>query len=71
MVKIIRADIMHIFVYPYIFASLKSIGKAEHGPEARVQQWFQYSWQNPAALLEQMAQYKQNSCQCLQIDRSD
>lgn len=50
---------MRIFVCPDISASLKSKGKAEHEPEARVQQWLQYSWQNPAALLEQMAQYKQ------------
>lgn len=50
---------MHIFICADISAALKSIGKAEHEPEARVHQWLQYSWQNPAALLEQMAQYKQ------------
>lgn len=59
MVKIIKADIMRICVCPDVSALLKSIGKAEHEPEARVQQWLQYIWQNPAALLEQMAQYKQ------------
>lgn len=70
MVKVIRADIMHICVCPAISASLKSIGKAVHEPEARVKQWLQYSWQNLAALLEQMAQYKQKEL-CLQIDRSE
>lgn len=59
MAIIIKADILNICECPDTSALPKSIGKAEHEHRAGVQQWLQYSWQNPVALQEQMAQYKQ------------
>lgn len=59
MVKLVKADKLAICKHTDTFALLKSIGKAEHGPGAGVQQLLLYSWQNPVALLEQMAQNKQ------------
>lgn len=58
MVKIINAGILNTCGCPDTSALLKSVGKAEPEPGSGVQQRLQYSWQNPAELLEQVTQHK-------------